>query len=161
MSLREAIKIMQRRCAWLDEEIARKQAIQINDHWLRAERSAIDKIIGEIDRAPQQVPNESLDQLELSVRALNCFRFNDIKTISDLLAYRPSIMSLRNMGPKTFFEIEAKLSRLGYVLPWPQHGLDKRTLTFYASTARQQAGWVHNVNGSALAAPGANVGGGE
>lgn len=57
-----------------------------------------------------------VEELELSVRALNCLKANDITKIGDLLAMRlEELMALRNFGTKSLDEIKQKLVAKGFV----------------------------------------------
>lgn len=59
----------------------------------------------------------SVDELELSVRAYNCLRRANIKTIGELCAYTEAALSkLRNMGDKTIKEIKAALAQRNLAL---------------------------------------------
>ena len=57
-----------------------------------------------------------VEELELSVRALNCLKANDITKLGDLLAMRlEELMALRNFGTKSLDEIKQKLVAKGFV----------------------------------------------
>lgn len=52
----------------------------------------------------------SIDELELSVRAMNCLHRANITTIGELCALtEPMLAKLRNMGAKTIKEIKERL----------------------------------------------------
>lgn len=59
------------------------------------------------------IPSDvSIDELELSVRASNCLRRGGIYTINQLLEKkRADLIKLRNLGSKSFLEIEEKLKQ--------------------------------------------------
>lgn len=58
-----------------------------------------------------------IDYLDISVRALNILRYNQISTLEELSKMTPSdFMKLRNMGKKTFVEMTEVLSHHG--LSW-------------------------------------------
>jgi len=71
----------------------------------------------------QQSPGNRLDQipieeLDLSVRAFNCLKANDITTVGQLLGKKEDeLLSLRNFGRKSLDEIKEKLVEKGYVEP--------------------------------------------
>jgi len=71
----------------------------------------------------QQSPGNRLDQipieeLDLSVRAFNCLKANDITTAGQLLGKKEDeLLSLRNFGRKSLDEIKEKLVEKGYVEP--------------------------------------------
>jgi DNA-directed RNA polymerase subunit alpha len=57
-----------------------------------------------------------VEELELSVRALNCLKANDITKIGQLLSKREDeLLSLRNFGRKSLDEIKEKLVERGFV----------------------------------------------
>ncbi|MHB8311762.1 MAG: DNA-directed RNA polymerase subunit alpha [Candidatus Dormibacteria bacterium] len=57
-----------------------------------------------------------VEELELSVRALNCLKANDITKLGDLLAMRlDELLALRNFGSKSLDEIKQKLVARGFV----------------------------------------------
>src|SRR4030081_923769 len=59
-----------------------------------------------------------VEELELSVRALNCLKANDITKIGQLVAMRQEeLLSLRNFGQKSLDEIREKLVERGFVTP--------------------------------------------
>ena len=56
----------------------------------------------------------------LSVRALNCCRFGDIETISDLISHsKTDLLKIRCMGKKTLTELDDLVHELG--LEWGKH----------------------------------------
>jgi DNA-directed RNA polymerase subunit alpha len=58
----------------------------------------------------------AVDELELSVRALNCLKANDITKLGELLAMRvEELLALRNFGAKSLDEIKQKLVARGFV----------------------------------------------
>jgi DNA-directed RNA polymerase subunit alpha len=71
----------------------------------------------------QQTPGNRHDQipieeLDLSVRAFNCLKANDITTVGQLLGKKEDeLLSLRNFGRKSLDEIKEKLVEKGYVEP--------------------------------------------
>jgi DNA-directed RNA polymerase subunit alpha len=59
-----------------------------------------------------------VEELELSVRALNCLKANDVTRIGQLVAMRQEeLLSLRNFGQKSLDEIREKLVERGFVTP--------------------------------------------
>src|SRR2546425_7329506 len=71
----------------------------------------------------QQSPSNRMDQvpieeLDLSVRAFNCLKANDITTVGQLLTKKEDeLLSLRNFGRKSLDEIKEKLVEKGFVEP--------------------------------------------
>jgi len=76
---------------------------------------------GEEMGAPAAAPDEryaiSMEQLDLSVRTMNCLRRAGISTVGELLAKgEKEMMSLRNFGQKSKQELEERLVTLGLSL---------------------------------------------
>ena len=66
---------------------------------------------------PDEKYNMPVDQLDLSVRTMNCLRRSNISTVGELIAKGPKeLMKLRNFGQKSYQEIEDKLSSIGLSL---------------------------------------------
>jgi DNA-directed RNA polymerase subunit alpha len=82
---------------------------------------------GESILAPPEAPGQAggpaagladvpVEELELSVRALNCLKANDITKVGQLLSKREDeLLSLRNFGRKSLDEIKEKLVERGFV----------------------------------------------
>jgi DNA-directed RNA polymerase subunit alpha len=74
-------------------------------------------------RGAQQAPGNRMDQvpieeLDLSVRAFNCLKANDITTVGQLLTKKEDeLLSLRNFGRKSLDEIKERLVEKGFVEP--------------------------------------------
>ena len=65
-----------------------------------------------------------LTECDLSVRALNCLSYTDIRTIGDLARCRQSdLMRFRNFGKRTLIELEKFLENLGL-----HFGMDVETI---------------------------------
>ena len=63
------------------------------------------------------IGDESIDRLQLSVRASNCLKRANIYTISDLIAHSEAELSkIRNLGKKSVDEIIVKLKDVGLEL---------------------------------------------
>ncbi len=66
---------------------------------------------------PDEKYNLSVDQLDLSVRTMNCLRRSGITTVGEIMAKGPKeLLKLRNFGQKSYQEIEDRLQRLGLSL---------------------------------------------
>jgi DNA-directed RNA polymerase subunit alpha len=67
--------------------------------------------------APELV-NMPVEQLNLSVRTLNCLRRGNINTVGELMSKtEKELMSLRNFGIKSKQELEERLKSLGLSMP--------------------------------------------
>ncbi len=54
--------------------------------------------------------DKKIENLNLSVRAYNVLRYNEMLSLNEITKYTPSnFMRLRNMGKKTFDEVTAQL----------------------------------------------------
>ncbi len=59
-----------------------------------------------------------IEELDLSVRAFNCLKANDITTVGQLLTKKEEeLLGLRNFGRKSLDEIKEKLVEKGFVQP--------------------------------------------
>jgi DNA-directed RNA polymerase subunit alpha len=66
---------------------------------------------------PEELSNIPVDQLNLSVRTMNCLRRGGIATVGQIIATgEKGLLSLRNFGQKSKQEIEQRLSELGLSL---------------------------------------------
>ena len=59
-----------------------------------------------------------IEELDLSVRAFNCLKANEIQTVGQLLQKKEEeLLALRNFGRKSLDEIKEKLVEKGYIKP--------------------------------------------
>ena len=66
---------------------------------------------------PDEQYNMSVEQLDLSVRTMNCLRGGDIITVGQLISTgEKKLMSLRNFGQKSKREVEERLASMGLSL---------------------------------------------
>ena len=66
---------------------------------------------------PDEKYNMPVEQLDLSVRTMNCLRRSNITTVGELIAKGPKeLLKLRNFGQKSYQEIEDKLAAIGLSL---------------------------------------------
>ncbi len=78
---------------------------------MKAEERAIRMAI------PDEKYNMPVEQLDLSVRTMNCLRRSNITTVGELIAKGPKeLLKLRNFGQKSYQEIEDRLSAIGLSL---------------------------------------------
>jgi DNA-directed RNA polymerase subunit alpha len=74
---------------------------------------------------PDEKYNMPVEQLDLSVRTMNCLRRGGIATVGELIGKKPKeLLQLRNFGQKSFREIEDRLKEMGLSLA-PQVDLKK------------------------------------
>ncbi len=67
---------------------------------------------------PDEKYNMTVEQLDLSVRTMNCLRRGGITTVGQILAKGPKeLLKLRNFGQKSFQEIEERLAVLELSFP--------------------------------------------
>ncbi len=68
--------------------------------------------------SPVRADLAPIEELDLSVRAYNCLKANDINTVGQLLAKRESeLLSMRNFGKKSLDEIKLALVEKGFIAP--------------------------------------------
>lgn len=83
---------------------------------------------------PDEKYNMPVEQLDLSVRTMNCLRRGGVATVGELISKKPrDLLQLRNFGQKSFHEIEDKLKELGLSLS-PQAGIKDETSSEEASS---------------------------
>ncbi|MDD5127473.1 MAG: DNA-directed RNA polymerase subunit alpha [Dehalococcoidales bacterium] len=75
---------------------------------------------------PDEKYNMPVEQLDLSVRTMNCLRRSGITTVGELIAKgTKELMKLRNFGQKSFEEIEERLASIGLSLSAEGEETDK------------------------------------
>ncbi len=66
---------------------------------------------------PDEKYNMPVEQLDLSVRTMNCLRRSNIATVGELIGKgAKELMKLRNFGQKSYLEIEDRLAAIGLSL---------------------------------------------
>ena len=69
---------------------------------------------------PDEKYNMPVEQLDLSVRTMNCLRRSGITTVGELISKKPKeLLKLRNFGQKSHQEIEERLEGIGLSLAPP------------------------------------------
>lgn len=86
--------------------------------------------------------NIPVDQLNLSVRTMNCLRRGNINTVGEILSVgEKGLMNLRNFGQKSKQEIEERLNELGLSLyPKGDEEAARQEDTEDSSESREEAG---------------------
>ncbi len=68
--------------------------------------------------SPNKLMDTPIEELDLSVRAFNCLKANEIQTVGQLLQKREEeLLALRNFGRKSLDEIKEKLVEKGFIKP--------------------------------------------
>jgi DNA-directed RNA polymerase subunit alpha len=115
---------------WTDETISPIDAVSRSADILIQQISpfasyvAVSPVEEEKLRARSVVPDErynmSVEQLDLSVRTMNCLRRGGITTVGELISKgEKELLSLRNFGQKSKQELEERLNTLGLSLKPP------------------------------------------
>ena len=69
-------------------------------------------------KSPNKLMDTPIEELDLSVRAFNCLKANEIQTVGQLLQKREEeLLALRNFGRKSLDEIKEKLVEKGFIKP--------------------------------------------
>ncbi|MBL7125619.1 MAG: DNA-directed RNA polymerase subunit alpha [Dehalococcoidales bacterium] len=75
---------------------------------------------------PDEKYNMPVEQLDLSVRTMNCLRRGGIATVGELISKKSKdLLQLRNFGQKSYREIEERLKELGLSLTPPPGLMDE------------------------------------
>ena len=75
------------------------------------------KIVKPYGGTVEELKSMSVDELELTVRASNCLKNRNIKTVYELTQYTlAELAKARNIGKKSLDEIESKLAEVGLML---------------------------------------------
>lgn len=93
---------------------------------------------------PTEIYNMPIEQLNLSVRTLNCLRRGGITTVGEVMSRgEKELMSLRNFGQKSKQELEERLKELGISLsPQAKEGEEEATTDETDKSADLTAGRV-------------------
>jgi DNA-directed RNA polymerase subunit alpha len=70
------------------------------------------------EKGQNRLMDTPIEELDLSVRAFNCLKANEIQTVGQLLQKREEeLLALRNFGRKSLDEIKEKLVEKGFIKP--------------------------------------------
>jgi DNA-directed RNA polymerase subunit alpha len=77
---------------------------------------------------PEELYNMPVEQLNLSVRTMNCLRRGNIATVGEVINKgEKGLMTLRNFGVKSLQELEERLKELGLTLTAPEENQKEQT----------------------------------
>lgn len=116
---------------WTDGTISAKEAVSyaakvLCEHLqlfvdLSDEASQPELMVEKDDKSKDKILEKTIEDLELSVRSFNCLKRANINTVEDLISKSPEeMMKVRNLGKKSFDEVNAKLKELGFALAEPE-----------------------------------------
>jgi len=84
-----------------------RDSIEKHEQELRGEKTGQNRLM-----------DTPIEELDLSVRAFNCLKANEIQTVGQLLQKREEeLLALRNFGRKSLDEIKEKLVEKGFIKP--------------------------------------------
>lgn len=112
---------------WTDGTISAKEAISqaanlLNEHLkmfvdLSDEDSIAEVLVEKNDKGKEKILEMSIEDLDLSVRSFNCLKRAGINTVNDLInKSEEEMLKVRNLGKKSFDEVQEKLQSLGFDL---------------------------------------------
>jgi DNA-directed RNA polymerase subunit alpha len=91
----------------LDLFVKFRSSIEKHEQELRGEKTGQNRLM-----------DTPIEELDLSVRAFNCLKANEIQTVGQLLQKREEeLLALRNFGRKSLDEIKEKLVEKGFIKP--------------------------------------------
>ncbi|MGN1133738.1 MAG: DNA-directed RNA polymerase subunit alpha [Oscillospiraceae bacterium] len=112
---------------WTDGTVSAKEAVSLaakllTEHLnifidLFDDTSAVEIMVEKDDKGKEKVLDMTIEELDLSVRSFNCLKRAGINTVNDLIGKSAEeMMKVRNLGKKSFEEVQEKLRSLGYDL---------------------------------------------
>jgi DNA-directed RNA polymerase subunit alpha len=113
---------------WTDGTMSPEEAVSHSAELFTQHLNLFVKFRDNIDRHEQEMRGEKtgqnrlmdtpIEELDLSVRAFNCLKANEIQTVGQLLQKREEeLLALRNFGRKSLDEIKEKLVEKGFIKP--------------------------------------------
>jgi len=113
---------------WTDGTMSPEEAVSHSAELFTQHLNLFVKFRDNIERHEQDLRGEKtsqnrlmdtpIEELDLSVRAFNCLKANDIQTVGQLLLKREEeLLALRNFGRKSLDEIKEKLVEKGFIKP--------------------------------------------
>lgn len=113
---------------WTDGTMSPEEAVSHSAELFTQHLNLFVKFRDSIDKTEQAERGETrpggrlmdtpIEELDLSVRAFNCLKANEIQTVGQLLQKREEeLLALRNFGRKSLDEIKEKLVEKGFIKP--------------------------------------------
>ncbi len=113
---------------WTDGTMSPEEAVSHSAELFTQHLSLFVKFRANIEAHEQDLRGEKtgqnrlmdtpIEELDLSVRAFNCLKANEIQTVGQLLQKREEeLLALRNFGRKSLDEIKEKLVEKGFIKP--------------------------------------------
>ncbi len=113
---------------WTDGTMSPEEAVSHSAELFTKHLKLFVSFPSEIDRSEQDKRGEKtsqdrlmdtpIEELDLSVRAFNCLKANEIQTVGQLLQKREEeLLALRNFGRKSLDEIKEKLVEKNFIKP--------------------------------------------
>jgi len=113
---------------WTDGTMSPEEAVSHSAELFTQHLNLFVKFRDNIERHEQDLRGEKtgqnrlmdtpIEDLDLSVRAFNCLKANEIQTVGQLLQKREEeLLALRNFGRKSLDEIKEKLVEKGFIKP--------------------------------------------
>ncbi len=113
---------------WTDGTMSPEEAVSHSAELFTQHLNLFVKFRDNIERHEQDMRGEKtgqnrlmdtpIEELDLSVRAFNCLKANEIQTVGQLLQKREEeLLALRNFGRKSLDEIKEKLVEKGFIKP--------------------------------------------
>ncbi|HET7421538.1 MAG TPA: DNA-directed RNA polymerase subunit alpha [Candidatus Dormibacteraeota bacterium] len=113
---------------WTDGTMSPEEAVSHSAELFTQHLNLFVKFRDNIDRHEREMSGEKtgqnrlmdtpIEELDLSVRAFNCLKANEIQTVGQLLQKREEeLLALRNFGRKSLDEIKEKLVEKGFIKP--------------------------------------------
>jgi len=113
---------------WTDGTMSPEEAVSHSAELFTQHLNLFVKFRDNIERHEQDLRGEKtsqnrlmdtpIEELDLSVRAFNCLKANEIQTVGQLLQKKEEeLLALRNFGRKSLDEIKEKLVEKGFIKP--------------------------------------------
>lgn len=112
---------------WTDGTVSAKEALSqaanlLNEHLklfveLSEDPGSSEVLVEKDDKGKEKILEMTIEELDLSVRSFNCLKRAGINTVEDLInKSEEEMLTVRNLGKKSFEEVKEKLQSLGFDL---------------------------------------------